>query len=377
MSLKKFLKAAKDHEEQSYRARDEESFHADHDESNWLVSYADMMTLLCGFFIMMFSMAHLDEPKFEQVKESLAKQFGGKYEAPSNQLAKFVTQVINEAGIEKTTSVKYDGRGVAVTFQSTVFFDSLSADVRGEGTRILERLIESVAQRQAIEHKNYRIVVEGHTDSRPVVGGSFASNWELAGGRASRVVRMFLDHGFAPDRLTSISYADTHPEAEPRLPNGTWDETALAKNRRVVIRILEPEMDSIPFPPEVAKPEMAQTQPSATAAGTPPAGVETAPGAATEALVAAPATTTASAAPTTTATAALTAEPTTTAVPSTVAVPVNSAEPSNRAPAAPQAPQLTRELMDTLPVSAGQQTLPSAAPVGPPPAPSGAVSSAH
>lgn len=49
---------------------------AENDESNWLVSYADMMTLLCGFFIMLFSMATLDEPKFEKVREALAEQFG-------------------------------------------------------------------------------------------------------------------------------------------------------------------------------------------------------------------------------------------------------------------------------------------------------------
>src|SRR3954468_1912099 len=74
------------------------------DESNWLVSYADMMTLLCGFFIMMFSMAKLDEPKFEGVRQEVAKAFGGKYIPPStNELSKITDTVIKELGIEKQT----------------------------------------------------------------------------------------------------------------------------------------------------------------------------------------------------------------------------------------------------------------------------------
>ncbi|MBY0471165.1 OmpA family protein [bacterium] len=221
----------------------------DHDESNWLVSYADMMTLLCGFFIMMFSMAKLDEPQYERVKESVAKTFGGEYKSPTNELAKFVTNVLQEAGIEKEVSVRSGPGGVAMIFQSTVLFDTLSADVKPQGQIILNKLIESLATRQHAEQKNYKVVVEGHTDNRPIVGGTFPSNWELSGGRASRVVRMFLDKGFNPALLTSIGYADTRPaEKKTQLPNGLWDEAALAKNRRVVVRVLEPKMDSIPFP---------------------------------------------------------------------------------------------------------------------------------
>lgn len=248
MATKKFLKAVKEAEEHEHKKHDSGTHGGGEEGESWLISYADMMTLLCGFFIMLFSMAKLDEPQYEQVKKSVAEQFGGDYKSPTEELAKFVTQVLQEAGIEKETTVKSDPAGVSVAFNSTVFFDTLSADVRPQGRIVLDRLIESIASRQDMEMKKYRIVVEGHTDSRPVLSGVFPSNWELSGARAARVVRLFLDRGFQPDRLTAIGYADTRPELPARTPAGTWDEAALSKNRRVVLRILEPKVDFIPIP---------------------------------------------------------------------------------------------------------------------------------
>ena len=252
MSVTKFLKKAKEIEEAHEHKKEDVKHSADHDESNWLVSYADMMTLLCGFFIMLFSMSKLDEPKYEKVKEAVSKQFGGEYKSPHEDLTKFVTQVIQEAGVDKNAVIKSDPRGVTLSFSSTVFFDSLSADIRPAGQEVLNKLVESLAKEQQTEKKMYKIVVEGHTDSRPILSGPFPSNWELSGSRASSVVRMFLGKGFQGTQLTAIGYADTHPEAEAKNTDGSWNEEALTKNRRVVIRVLDSKVDSIPFPDDVA-----------------------------------------------------------------------------------------------------------------------------
>src|SRR6185437_4752439 len=101
----------------------------EHDDTNWLVSYADMMTLLCVFFIMLFSVSTLNKPAFDKVKQAVAKDFHGQYQSPTQDLAKFVTNVIQEAGIEKQATVKSDVLGVSVAFQSAIFFDTLSAEV--------------------------------------------------------------------------------------------------------------------------------------------------------------------------------------------------------------------------------------------------------
>lgn len=249
MAIEKFLKRAKRIEEQ-HQTRKPPSVRAkpEYDESNWLVSYADMMTLLCAFFIMLFSMAKLDERQYEKVQESVSKQFGGDFKSPARETAKFVTQILQEAGIEKNAVVRSDPSGVAVTFESTIFFDTLSAEVKPEGSAVLEKLIDGISARQKMEIKQYRIVVEGHTDSRPVLSGIYPSNWELSGARAARVVRMFLERGFTADRLTAIGYADTFPLEPPKNSDGTYNDGALTKNRRVVIRILEPKVDAIPMP---------------------------------------------------------------------------------------------------------------------------------
>jgi chemotaxis protein MotB len=218
------------------------------DEEGWLVSYADMMTLLCGFFIMMFSMAKMDEGKYEKVKESVAKQFGGEYRSPNQETAKYISQILQEMGLDKEMVVKSDPSGIAVAFESTLFFETLGSDIRSEGKAVLEKLIEAVTKRQDLELKRYKIVVEGHTDSRPIVSGVYPSNWELSSARASGVIRLFLDKGFSANHLTAIGYADTHPQMPERTLTGELDEKALAKNRRVVIRILEPKVDAIPMP---------------------------------------------------------------------------------------------------------------------------------
>lgn len=216
------------------------------DESNWLVSYADMMTLLCGFFIMLFSLSKLDDPKYEGLKESVAKQFGGKYQAPTAQLGNYLTQVIQEAGLERFAVIRPDAYGVAIELESTVFFDTLSAELRPEGRVALQRVIHQLAQRQIKELKEFPIVVEGHTDARPIVGGTYATNWELSAARSARITRLFVEQGFRPDRLTAVGYGDARPLAPSRQSSGAWDEAALAKNRRVVLRVYRPDIEPNP-----------------------------------------------------------------------------------------------------------------------------------
>ena len=183
------------------------------DESNWLVSYADMMTLLCGFFIMLFSMSKIDEPKYDSFKEIISKQFGGKYVSPHKELVKEMSGIIEDLGINHATIVKSTPLGIMIAFESLVFFGTLSAEITTEGNKILSQVIESVSKRQRETGKKYHIVVEGHTDDRPILSGIYPSNWELSSARALRVVKMFLSQGFEEKQLTAIG-SELFPQQE-------------------------------------------------------------------------------------------------------------------------------------------------------------------
>lgn len=224
------------------------------DESNWLISYADMMTLLCGFFIMLFSMANLDEPKYDSFKQAMSAQFGGEYVAPdSKSIEKIITQVLQDLGVERQVLLETDPTGIMVTFQSTLFFDTLGTEVKPDGKILLSKLIDEVISRQKELQKNYRIVVEGHADSRQILGGIYPTNWELSAARAARVVRLFLERGFEAKDLVAIGYSDTRPmppivvdefETEPPAPD------PMARNRRVVLRIIDSKANNIPLQPK-------------------------------------------------------------------------------------------------------------------------------
>jgi chemotaxis protein MotB len=244
--IRKLNPAPPEHETPKSKLR-KKSSKGEHDESNWLISYADMMTLLCVFYIMLFSMSKVNTPEFEKVKKEVAEHFGTKYESPTEDLGKFVSQIINETGVAKDVTITSDGVSVSLAFHSTLFFDSMSAEISNEGKLILDRIINSLREQQTRVNKEYKFVVEGHTDSQPVLGGPFPSNWELSSARATRVIRLFLEDGFKASNLLAIGYADTQPVSESRNPDGSWNAESLAKNRRVVVRVLLPEVDSIPW----------------------------------------------------------------------------------------------------------------------------------
>jgi chemotaxis protein MotB len=205
-----------------------------HDEGNWLISYADLMTLLCGFFIMMLSLSTIDEKKFESVRQSISKEFGGNFKKANEEYAAYIQKILNEHNLQNDVVVRFDPEGVSVLFKSTSFFDSLSAELKEESFKLLTPFVDGITSLQKKENKKFKVIVEGHTDSRAVIGGPFPSNWELSGARASRVVRYFIEKGFEPTSLVAIGYADTKPEAEVREPAS---EEQHSKNRRVVIRI--------------------------------------------------------------------------------------------------------------------------------------------
>ncbi|MCU7905103.1 MAG: flagellar motor protein MotB [Candidatus Thiodiazotropha sp. (ex Epidulcina cf. delphinae)] len=117
-------------------------------------------------------------------------------------------------------------QGISLEIADVILFNSGKAKLLPEAQPVLSRLAKTL---QEIGDAN--ISVEGHTDDRPIMGGRFQSNWELAAARANAVTRFLLNQGFSTKRLRSVSYADAHPAADNSNPAGR------AENRRVNLRV--------------------------------------------------------------------------------------------------------------------------------------------
>jgi len=206
---------------------------ADGGEGIWLISYADMMTLLVGFFVILLSFSTMDPQKFEEARKSITAEFGGTYQIPYSDLAERIKEAIKNLGIGDQLIIKVSDAGLEISFRGTVFFDTGSAELKAEATPVLESLIQALST----EQNTLDITVEGHTDDVPVINGKlFRNNWELSSLRACRVLESFINAGIPKDRLTALGYG----EARPLVPNRDTSDTALpdnqSQNRRVVIR---------------------------------------------------------------------------------------------------------------------------------------------
>lgn len=192
----------------------------------WLYSYADLITNLLAFFILMMSMATMSPPQIEKVQESIrssSKLFGGETNQLDNQMALVVTKFIRENDLKNFAAVERKIDGVSITFTGGVFFETLSADLTQEARTILSSLAPLFQKLP----KDYRIDVSGHADSRAITDDTqFPSNWELSSARAASVVRYMVSEGVSPRKFRAIGYADTQPVSHD------FDQ-----NRRVVIKV--------------------------------------------------------------------------------------------------------------------------------------------
>lgn len=128
-------------------------------------------------------------------------------------------------------------RGERITtlqINSAAFFSSGYAIISGAGSAILRDVAVTL---KSSEFAAYHISIEGHTDDTPISTGQFQSNWELSTARAAAVVRFLLEQGLSPRKLSAAGYADTFPIAPNRNADGTVIPENQARNRRVMIKL--------------------------------------------------------------------------------------------------------------------------------------------
>ena len=219
----------------------------------WTVTFGDMMSLLLTFFILLFSMSELKVEKFMLASQSLRDAMGGAaaeasedplgpmaqppeastesagatsevddmVDAYTAMITERLTDFVQQHALEESVSIQSDGEGVYLRMETGALFPSGSAKLQPRGLAALTELAEVTSG------ISVRVVVSGHTDNEPMVGGAFQSNWELSAARAAGVARTLVLYGQDPLRVRAESYGEYRPIAD----NATAEGRAL--NRRV------------------------------------------------------------------------------------------------------------------------------------------------
>jgi len=231
----------------------------------WLVSYADFITLLFAFFVVMYAISSVNEGKYRVFGASLVEAFGGhgqskmavvplsenelllkslverrnaklaerlrKQQEAMQRIARNLNQVMASMVSSGQVRVSQTSRGVVLEINASALFNQGDAELQRAALKILSEVALILgAGDQAIE-------VEGHTDDVPIQTPRFPSNWELSSARASSVARLFIEHGVAAGRLTVVGSAANHPVAPNDTPEGR------ARNRRMTVTLMSPAME--------------------------------------------------------------------------------------------------------------------------------------
>jgi chemotaxis protein MotB len=256
-------------------------------QDRWLVSYADFITLLFGFFVVLYAFAKADQKKQVQITESVDTAFrslglfpsasrhprqGAASSSASEQALMAMNivmgeQVLSPAQVKEdlerihkeleqtlsnqvathTVSIHMGRDGLVISLREAGFFTSGSASPKPESLPTLRQIAAALGQTR------YDLRVEGHTDNIPIHTGEFDSNWELSTARATRIARLFLDFkALPPDRISAAGYAQFHPvasndTAEGRSENRRVDLVVLPRSRLDLSTVQLPQSPSGPW----------------------------------------------------------------------------------------------------------------------------------
>ncbi|WP_148860990.1 flagellar motor protein MotB [Marinobacter fonticola] len=243
---------------------------------NWIVTFADLATLLLTFFILLLSYSEMDVAKYKSMAASLAGAFGSsviqdnaaggspltliesntappaatvppdepeliddrRQPGPSvtgipagiTELARQLMRELESEVASGALNVRYDTERVVIRFAEDATFQSGSAELKPDMRPIIERVVDVLAECSG------DVVVAGYTDDRPIVSTRYRSNWDLSAARAVSVVHeLVMNQKVSAERVVAAGRAETNP----MLPNTTAENRA--RNRRVEITVRDPQ----------------------------------------------------------------------------------------------------------------------------------------
>lgn len=249
--------------------------HGGSSSERWLLTYADLITLLLVFFVVLYALSQVDVAKYEKLKESLNKSMGansamidlkgsghredtlldgGKGVLPQEQvivppeqlelerLSQEVERMAEEAGLADELEATVTAEGMVVSISNAGFYQAGDAALRAGAVPTLDRIA------RMLKTFDHTMRIEGHTDNTPISTARYPSNWELSAVRATNLVRFLIErHSYDPRRLSAAGYGEYYP----KVPNDT--EAHRAQNRRVDIVVLRATQPSAPVPSDAAR----------------------------------------------------------------------------------------------------------------------------
>lgn len=211
--------------------------HIEEDES-WLITYADMITLMMAFFIVLVAMSEPNAGKQQKVSEALASAgFTGEATqetSPVQVMQEEVEMMIEGSSLEAVMSVEVSDGGIQLELASGHFYQSGSAKFRREA---IDTLLKVVQILKDFDFDAYEMQVEGHTDDVPIKSAQYPSNWELSAARSTNIVRFLIANGLKAELMQATGYAETRPKVPNLDAKGAPIPENRERNRRVVIRV--------------------------------------------------------------------------------------------------------------------------------------------
>ncbi len=219
------------------------------DEATWLVTYADMVTLLLTFFVLLYTLTSVENNKYKVAVEAIKIQMENNEEpiglmelvkipgmmdkpitledvtglkSREKSLVEDLDRFISESSEKEHISTRKVDNKIIVDINGKALFASGAAALNPSAIKIMNELIDIF-----YDYPDYNINIKGHTDNIPISTDMFPSNWELSAVRATTVLKFMISRGIGPERMTATGYGDILP----LVPNTS--EENRAQNRRV------------------------------------------------------------------------------------------------------------------------------------------------
>jgi len=222
-----------------HTAPDELDDLGDENTNDWQTTYMDTVTILLAFFVILASLANVDiitvvgtrNPETHQQRDaSKEKRLFFPIEALSRQINQALAPEVAN-GMITLDKRFYE---IRINFTGDGFFKLGESNLLPQGHDIIKRTVAEVAQ---LTPQDFKVDIEGHTDSAPIKTARFNDNWELSTARAANVLSYFLRGGISPKKLKASGYADTFPVVADRDSTGRYLPELQDQNRRIVVRL--------------------------------------------------------------------------------------------------------------------------------------------